>query len=102
MGKNREPLLDYASQWDSERESASYFAAYRQILRKKWKICNVAQSGPGQASQEVFAGTGDNGYFVTRLMGTRVTSVEGLHDLDEWNRLRFVPSATAAAARVEF
>ncbi|HEX4230913.1 MAG TPA: hypothetical protein VHZ07_19705 [Bryobacteraceae bacterium] len=102
IGKNREPLLDYASEWDSERDAAAYFAAYRQILRKKWKTCNVAQSSPAQASQDVFAGTGDNGYFVSRLMGDRVTSVEGLHDLDEWNRLRFVPSSTAAAAHVEF
>lgn len=102
VGKDRKPLLNYASQWDSEHEAAAYFATYCQILRKKWKTCNVAQSGFGQASQDVFAGTGDNGYFVTRLIGDRVTSVEGLDDLDEWNRLRFVPRPTAAAAHVEF
>lgn len=97
VGKEKRPLLDYASQWDSDREAAAYFAAYRQILRKKWKTCTVAES-----SAEVYAGKGDNGYFATRLTGANVTSVEGLNDPDEWNRLKFVPSARAAAARIEF
>jgi hypothetical protein len=97
VGKSRDPLLDYASQWDTEQQAAAYFAAYRQILRKKWKTCNAAVS-----SAEVFAGTGDNGYFVTRLLGDKMTSVEGINDLDEWNRLKFVPRTNAVASRIEF
>jgi hypothetical protein len=97
LGKEKKPLLDYASQWDSEEEAAAYFAAYQQVLRKKWKTCDVAQSG-----SNVLAGTGDNGYFVTILSGDMVSSVEGLNDIGEWNRLKFVPRTGSAAARVEF
>ena len=97
VGKKKDPLLDYAAQWDSEKEAAAYFAAYRQILRKKWKVCTVAQSSP-----YLFAGTGDNGYFVTELSGDRVISVEGINDLEEWNRLKFVPRIGGGAARIEF
>ena len=97
VGKKKDPLLNYTAQWDSDHEAAAYFAVYRQILRKKWKVCTVAQS-----SSSVFAGTGDNGYFVTRLSGDKVTSVEGISDLDEWNRLKFVAGTSGIAARIEF
>ena len=36
-----------------------FFKAYKSILQAKWKHCDVSSS-----SATVFAGTGDNGYFV--------------------------------------
>ena len=83
IGKQRQPLLTYASQWDSDEQAASFFACYRKILQAKWKHCDITTTRPG-----MLAGTGDNGYFVTRLAGDTVSSVEGLGDADEWNRLR--------------
>lgn len=66
-------VLVYASDWDSEDSARRYFAAYREILSKKWKRMTVhAESAAG------IRGTGDNGGFELRLQGTRVTSVEGL------------------------
>lgn len=81
-GKNRGPVLTYASQWDSERDAAAFFAAYKSVLKAKWKHCDpVANSG------NVFAGTGDNGYFVSRLSGDTVSSIEGIGNIDDWRRL---------------
>jgi hypothetical protein len=81
-GKNRGPVLTYASQWDSEREAGAFFAAYKSVLKAKWKRCD-----PVANSDTVFAGTGDNGYFVSRLSGNTVTSIEGIGNIDDWRRL---------------
>lgn len=83
IGHKKKPLLNYASIWDSASEAESFFNAYQQVLRKKWQRCDVsAKTGT------LFAGTGDNGYFVARLEGDTVTSVEGLEDAREWNVLK--------------
>ena len=66
-------VLVYASEWDSEESARRYFAAYRDILRKKWKRMTVSTESPAGVQ-----GTGDNGRFELRLQGTLVTSVEGL------------------------
>jgi hypothetical protein len=75
MRKSRKqnPVLEYASEWDSTVTAAAYFAAYQKILRGKWKQLTVLSRAPG-----VFAGQGDDGYFVSRLKGDVVSSVEGL------------------------
>ncbi|HMF77525.1 MAG TPA: hypothetical protein VK604_17835 [Bryobacteraceae bacterium] len=72
-GKKHNPVLEYASEWDSPRAAADYFAAYQKILYGKWKQLTVLSSGSG-----VFAGLGDSGYFVSRLKGDVVSSLEGL------------------------
>lgn len=90
-GKAHKPVLEYASQWDSEGQASNFLAAYRKILRDKWKRCDIAVDTPS-----AFAGTGDNGYFVTRLAGRIVSSVEGLSDPDDWKLLR--PHGTALTA----
>jgi hypothetical protein len=66
-------VLLYAVEWDTEASARQYFAAYRQILRKKWKKMEVASEQP-----DSIAGTGDDGAFELRLKGNTVTSVEGL------------------------
>jgi hypothetical protein len=45
---------------------------------------------------DAVAGVGDNGYFVLRLEQQTVSSVEGLQDIDEWNRLKAAPSIQIA------
>jgi hypothetical protein len=94
-GKMHKPVLEYASQWDSEGQASNFFAAYGKILHAKWKRCAIAIDGPS-----ALAGTGDNGYFVTRLAGNTVTSVEGLSDRADWKRLRPAGAALTALRRV--
>jgi hypothetical protein len=82
-GKERRPVLEYVSEWDSVSNAAAFFDAYKQVLRKKWRHCDGSVSGPS-----TFAGTGDDGLFVTRLSGNVVWSVEGLGDANDWTRLK--------------
>jgi hypothetical protein len=71
-------VLLYAAQWDSEESARRYFAAYREVLRKKWKKVAVAADEPDN-----FTGTGDDGRFELRRKGAIVTSVEGLAPASE-------------------
>jgi hypothetical protein len=82
-GKERKPLLTYASEWDSHEHAADFFGAYQKVLRAKWKHLIVSAS-----TETVLAGEGDNGYFITRLAGSTVSSIEGVSDQDGWDRLK--------------
>jgi hypothetical protein len=73
IGKSKHPILFYASQWDSHSTAAEYFSAYQKILRSKWKHMDETLT-----TKDTLRGTGDNGAFETRLIGDRVTSVEGM------------------------
>ena len=86
-GKNHNPVLAYASQWDSEHDAGAFFAAYKNVLKGKWKRCD-----PVVNNENVFAGTGDNGYFVSRRHGDTVSSIEGISNTDDWRRLDPAPS----------
>lgn len=90
-GKQHRPVLAYVSQWDSDERAADFFAAYQKILRAKWKRCDFSQMKPN-----VIAGTGDNGYFITRLAGNTVSSIEGVGDFGEWAELLSEPRPQAA------
>jgi hypothetical protein len=94
-GKAHKPVLEYASEWDSEEQASSFFAAYRKILQAKWKRCDIAID-----TSSAIAGTGDNGYFVARLTGNGVSSIEGLSDRADWQRLRPASAALTALRRV--
>jgi hypothetical protein len=87
LGKQHKPLLSYVSEWDSDEQATNFFASYRKILQAKWKHCDISTAKPA-----MLAGIGDNGYFVTLLVGDTVSSIEGLADIDEWNRLKALPS----------
>lgn len=91
-GKRHTPVLEYASAWDLPEHASQFFLAYKKILRAKWTHCNVIAS----EDSTVFAGSGDNGLFVLRLGGNRVTSIEGLEDSKEWQRLKNLPDVDAA------
>lgn len=81
-GKNHRPVLLYASEWDSSANASEFFLDYEKVLNSKWKHREVTVARDG-----VFAGQGDNGYFVSRLDANRVTSIEGLPDEDEQREL---------------
>ena len=66
-------VLLYAAEWDSEDAATQYFAAYREVLHKKWKKLTVESEKPDEV-----IGTGDDGRFELRRKGAVVTSVEGL------------------------
>jgi hypothetical protein len=82
-GRDGKPVLLYAAEWDSAESAAAYFAGYQTVLRKKWKQCDFSVEKPTMA-----AGTGDDGSFVVWLSGNVVSSVEGLADSAEWQRLQ--------------
>ncbi len=66
-------VLRYVSEWDSPDTARDFFRLYRQVLRKKWKSMDIAHE-----SEDEISGTGDDGSFVVRLTGSRVSSTEGL------------------------
>jgi hypothetical protein len=66
-------VLLYSSEWDSEESARTYFAAYREIMKKKWKQMSVTAE-----AEDSLTGIGDDGRFELRRKGAVVTSVEGL------------------------
>jgi hypothetical protein len=89
--KTGSPVLLYASEWDSSEEAARFFADYERILKAKWKSCTASVDTP-----MLFAGESDSGYFVTRLSGSRVTSVEGMSNVNDWRELKGAQSGEDA------
>jgi hypothetical protein len=73
--RERRVVLSYVVEWDDADAARQYFTAYQEVLRKKWKSVEVASS-----AGNVFTGQGDDGYFVVRLEGAIVRSLEGLRD----------------------
>jgi len=73
--KEKRVVLEYAVEWENAEWARRYFAAYQEVLRKKWRKIEVRSDG-----DSTFAGLGDDGYFVVRLAGAVVTSLEGLRD----------------------
>lgn len=70
--KDHRMTLIYLSEWSEAASAASYFAAYQNVLRRKWKRLEVT-AGAGNR----FAGKSEDGYFEVLLNGTRVQSKEG-------------------------
>ena len=68
-------VLEYSVEWEDADWARQYFEAYQQVLRKKWRKIEVQMR-----DDSTFAGRGDDGYFVVRLEGTVVRSLEGLRD----------------------
>jgi hypothetical protein len=71
----RRVVLEYAVEWEDADWARQYFEAYQDSLSKKWHKIEVQSS-----SAAIFAGLGDDGYFVVRLEGNVVRSLEGLRD----------------------
>ena len=71
-------VLRYVSEWDSPETARDFFRFYPQALRKKWKKMEVSHQ-----NEDALSGTGDDGYFVIKLAGSQVSSVEGLASPDD-------------------
>ena len=69
----RKMVLAYVSEWSGPGQARKYFELYQKVLAGKWKTFEVTSR-----SAEAVAGRGDDGYFLLRLDGARVTSLEGL------------------------
>ncbi len=82
-GKKERPVLEYVSQWDSNKSASDYFKEYKKVLRGKWKRCEASSD-----SDRAFAGRGDNGFFVTHISGDTLVSVEGLGGATTWAGLK--------------
>lgn len=81
--KDKSTVLVYASEWETADAARQMFAAYRKALQGKWKKLSYVKETDTSVS-----GTGDDGEFVVRLEGTRLTSVEGLKSLPDAERSR--------------
>ncbi len=92
-GKDHRPLLQYISQWDSNQNARNYFAAYEKVLHRKWQRCD-----PSIETETTFAGVADDGYFVARVNGDIVSSVEGIGNASDWQRLKDAKTIQAASA----
>jgi hypothetical protein len=64
--------LTYVSEWQSEEAASQYFAAYRRVLRGKWKKV-VAKT----ETADQFSGCSEAGFFSVTRAGTKVLSREG-------------------------
>lgn len=82
-GKEKKPVLEFASEWDTPEEATAFFRAYKKALKGKWKRFDVTTD-----KETILAGTGDNGYFVVRANNVNITAVEGLAGAGEWRRLQ--------------
>jgi hypothetical protein len=76
--KDKHTVLAYVVEWESEAVAREYFGLYRQVLAKKWKAMKVSLD-----SERKVEGRGDDGYFIVRLNGARVSSLEGMNSLAE-------------------
>ncbi len=94
-GKKGRPVLEYVSRWDSAASATEYFNAYKTVLRAKWKRCDVSAD-----SVALFAGSGDDGFFVTHLSADTLVSVEGLPERVSWAGLLTPVAESLAAAAV--
>lgn len=70
----KQPLLNYASEWDSAASAARFFTFYRSILKGKWKKLNIEHE-----NETELRGRGDYGLFRVWREGKVIYSMEGLH-----------------------
>ena len=70
--------LAYASVWDSEETATKFFHAYEDVLKKKFASCEFKEKTAARMT-----GKSEEGWFVTKLEGRRVSSLEGVADLAE-------------------
>ena len=66
-------VLAYSARWDSPDAARTYFDLYQRVLKGKWQTITIASD-----TGSVLSGTGDNGMFEVRLIGSSVESFEGM------------------------
>jgi hypothetical protein len=76
--RDRRTVLAYSSEWTTPGVAREFFGLYRKVLGAKWKTMEVTGEREGY-----LAGRGDDGYFVVRLSGATLSSLEGMKSLSE-------------------
>ena len=66
------PVLEMASAWDSPESARTFFELYRKVMHGKWKKPEIATETP-----ERVEGRGDSGYFRVWVDGVTVNQIEG-------------------------
>jgi hypothetical protein len=66
------PVLEMASAWDSPESARTFFELYRKVMRGKWKKLEITSETP-----ERVEGRGDSGYFRVWVDGVTVNQIEG-------------------------
>lgn len=66
------PVLTFATSWDTPEDARRFFALYQQVLAKKWTKLDISSQ-----SNSALEGTGDSGHFRVTCQGSQVSSVEG-------------------------
>jgi hypothetical protein len=87
-------VLVYASEWSGPEQALRFFGLYQKVLAGKWKRYEV-ESNAG----DTVSGRGDDGYFLLRRQGSRVSSIEGLASLEEARQSGGSASRSAAASQ---
>ena len=76
--KTGRTLLAYSSEWQSAACAEQWFEAYSLIVRSKSSKFETIRASP-----DLLAGHSDEGYFLLRREGSRVSSLEGLESLPD-------------------
>ena len=76
--KDRHTVLAYSSEWTTPDAAREFFKLYRKVLGAKWRTMEITSERDG-----LLAGRGDDGYFLLRLTGATLTSLEGMRSLNE-------------------
>jgi hypothetical protein len=75
--KDKYPVLDYVSEWETPESARRYFDLYKQVLKGKWKTIDIADSS-ADSYTGTFTATTDSGKFELHLHGSNVHALEGL------------------------
>ena len=71
--KEKYPLLEHISVWESPEAAARVFALYRRVLDGKWDRMEIRSESPTE-----IRGSGDTGDFLLRADGAYVHVIEGI------------------------
>ncbi len=71
--ETKNPVLAFASEWDSPEAARTFFELYQKVLAGKWKKLEIESS-----SDREINGSGDSGRFTVRLDGSIVQAIEGI------------------------
>jgi hypothetical protein len=70
---DRRTILLYVSEWENAAAARRYFRLYRKVLEGKWEKIEI-----NSQNESSLSGKGDDGHFLLRLDGSRVSSLEGM------------------------
>ncbi len=80
--RDKYPVLNFVSTWDSKQAAQTFFALYQQVMRKKWK----KYSADERTMASRISGSGDSGKFRLTIddgLGSVLWSVECVEGLRE-------------------